>query len=346
MSGNVAKPDSTPTGRRELEASAAARAAAPRVPRGSPVATALAFLVIYLVWGSTYLAIRYAVAEIPPLLTAGVRHLTAGALLYLWARRADARPTPAEWRSAAILAFWFFLLGHGSLHWAEQLVPSGLAALIIATEPVWVVVGLMVISRRSVSARVGAGLVIGLVGVGVLFQAADLRMSPAHLGAGLAVLGGAVAWSVGILYTRTAALARQASLRAATTLACGGGWLLLASLVAGEDSAAILSGVSPLALGSLAYLVVFGSLIAYAAYLWLLERCSPTLVATHTYVNPVVAVVIAWAAGDGSLGPQVLLSSLLVLAAIALVGQDTRQSDRPADAARLTRRGNLADDAA
>jgi len=283
---------------------------------------ALAFFAIYVVWGSTYLAIRYAVESIPPLTTAGVRHLVAGLVLYALARWHGQRPRPGEWRASLFLGALFFLLGHGSLHWAERVVPSGLAALLVATEPVWIATLLALApGGPRLTTQTVAGLGVGLAGVAVLMQSDVLRVTERHLAGALAIVGGAVAWSVGVVYSRSARLPADALLRTATTLLCGAVLLLATAVAVGEPAQLSAASVSIRSILSLAYLIVFGSLIAYTAYVWLLERCSPTLVATHTYVNPVVAVVLGWSVGDGPFASSVVVSGVLIVLAIALVGR-------------------------
>jgi drug/metabolite transporter (DMT)-like permease len=280
---------------------------------------ALAFAAIFIVWGATYLAIRYAVAEIPPLLTAGIRHLVAGAVLFAWARYRGLRATAVEWFHSAVAGMLFFLIGHGCLHWAEQTVPSGLSALLVATEPVWIAVLMACTGEAPLRLRTLAGLLLGLAGVWLLVGVdATLTDRRQILGA-IAVLVGAATWGAGVVYTKHVSLPENPTLRTATTLLCGSGWLLAASAILGEP--AHLHAPSPLAIGSLAFLVVFGSIAAFTAYYWLLDRYPPTLVATHTYVNPAVAVVLGWAFGREAVSSTFLGALVVIVGAIALVGE-------------------------
>jgi drug/metabolite transporter (DMT)-like permease len=277
-----------------------------------------AFAVIFIVWGSTYLAIRYAVEEIPPLLTAGVRHLIAGGLLFAWARWQGHRASWLEWRHSAVVGALFFLIGHGTLHWAEQSVPSGLSALLIATEPVWIAVFLAVLGQSPLRLQNVAGLLLGLAGVWVLVGVESPDQGGTFVAGTLAILVGAATWGMGVVYSQRAPLPANPMLRTATTLLCGAGLLLAASTALGEYERVRMP--SALALSSLAYLIVFGSMVAFTAYYWLLDRYPATLVATHTYVNPAVAVFLGWAFGGEALSASLLLGLLLVGGAIALVG--------------------------
>ncbi|HXH07513.1 MAG TPA: EamA family transporter [Vicinamibacterales bacterium] len=295
---------------------------------------ALAFFAIYVVWGSTYLAIRYAVEAIPPLTTAGLRHLVAGGILFAHATGRGLRATRHHWRASLVLGALFFLVGHGALHWAEQIVPSGLAALIIATEPVWIaLLFALPPHRRRVGQSAVAGLILGLLGVALLMRGDLLGMSAQHAIGGLAVLASSIAWSAGVCYSSRARLPTDPLLRTATTLLAGSALLLGTAVVAGEPARLTAAALAPRPLLALLYLIVFGSLVAYTAYMWLLERCSPTLVATHTYVNPVVAMLLGWAIEGEPLTAPVLAAAALILTAVVLVGRGAPAETSPASRA-------------
>ena len=280
---------------------------------------ALAFATIFIVWGSTYLGIRYAVAEIPPFLTAGTRHFVAGAALLAWARYRRLGATATEWFHSAVAGMLFFLVGHGTLHWAEQTVPSGLSALLVATEPVWIAVIMAVIGDAPLRLKTLVGLLLGLAGVWMLVRVDAALTDRAQVLGAIAVLVGAAGWGAGVVYTKHASLPGNPMLRTATTLLCGSGWLLGTSLVLGEP--ARLHAPSPLAIGSLAFLILFGSIAAFTAYYWLLDRYPATLVATHTYVNPAVAVALGWAFAGEAVSPTFLAALVVIVLAIALVGE-------------------------
>ncbi len=301
-------------------------------PLHSPlILVVLAFLAIHLVWGSTYLAIRFAVETIPPFLAVGVRQLTAGSLLLLWCLYKGERPTWQQWRASAIIGVFFFLIGHGTVHWAERIVPSGLCAVIIATEPMWIFLTASIVDRKwRMNAMLGSGLVLGLLGVGLLLQGKTLQSAPGVLLAAVAVLLGAISWSIGIVYSRRSHLSGNPVLLSAMSLVSGGAMLLLASALFGEWGSrggvrASYAAISPRSLWALAYLIVFGSIVAFTAYNWLLERYSPTLVATHTYVNPVVAVLLGWWLAGEKVTLSMGVAAAMILAAILLVERGGRR---------------------
>jgi drug/metabolite transporter (DMT)-like permease len=289
-----------------------------------------AFLSIYLIWGSTYLAIRYAVATIPPLYTAGIRHLTAGLILLVWCAWKRLRPTPAQWRASVVIGALFFLIGHGTVHWAEQIVPSGLAALLIAVEPIFVFALSEAADRRwRMNATLFAGVVLGLAGVALLFGKGILMSAPGMTTGAIAILVGAISWAGGIVYSRRSKLSGQPLLLSALSLLSGSIMLLIAGTIAGEwrrFSPATVSNISWIAL---AYLILFGSVVAFTAYNWLLEHYSPTLVATHTYVNPIVAVLLGWIFAGEAVTLNVVLGAAMVVAAVMLVDRGMAQLQQP-----------------
>jgi len=282
------------------------------------------FAAIHIVWGTTYLAIRYAVETIPPLLTAGLRHTVGGAALFAVCWWRGLRPTRVQWRVAVVTGILFFLIGHGSLHWAEQYVPSGTAALFVATEPVWVAL----LGARRLSAPAIAGLVIGIGGVALLV---GLPHGATFTGSIVIVIG-AFSWSVGIFYSRSAASHPDALMSAAMSLLSGGALLILAAAVTGGTN---LSHVSTRSALGLAYLIVFGSL-TFAGYTWLLARVSPVLVSTHAYTNPLIAVLIGALVAGEALSPRIVIAGAAILAAIALVRGGERDSSWEAAATPAT----------
>jgi drug/metabolite transporter (DMT)-like permease len=297
------------------------RTASVSPPKARRLHVILAFFAIYVIWGSTYLAIRYAVETIPPLYTAGFRHLTAGSILLAWALAKKIRPTAAQLRASAVIGFFFFLLGHGSLHWAERVVPSGTAALLIAVEPIFVFLLSSIVARVwRLNGMLVAGILLGLAGVGVLVGgvAREAGMPGSTLGT-IAILVGALSWSVGIIYSRRSHLSGNPLLLSALSLLSGAVMLLLAGTLAGEARGFSFAQVTQKSWLALAYLILFGSVIAFTAYNWLLEHYSPTAVATHTYVNPVVAVLLGWAYAGEALTFRVALAAAMVVGAVVLV---------------------------
>jgi drug/metabolite transporter (DMT)-like permease len=284
------------------------------------LAVLAAFFSIYVIWGSTYLAIRYAVASIPPLYTAGFRHIVAGGILLLWALAKGLRPTWPQFRASLVIGFLFFLVGHGSLHWAETKVPSGLASLLIASEPIWVFLMACAAEKRwRMNGFLFAGVVLGLTGVALLLGRDVWSAGGGAFWGAVACLIGAISWSAGIIYSRRSHLSGSPLLLSALSLLAGSAMLLATGTLLGEYRGFSFQDVPLRAWLSLAYLIVFGSVIAFSAYNWLLEHYSPTLVATHTYVNPVVAVLLGWWLAGEHVSVNVTFSAAMVIAAVFLV---------------------------
>jgi len=287
------------------------------------------FLAIYLIWGSTYLGIRYAVETIPPLYTAGFRHLTAGVILLLWCLAKRLRPTWAQVRASIIIGAFFFLGGHGTLHWAEQKVPSGLASLLVASEPIWVFLLSAAAARQwRLNGTLLAGIFLGFGGVGLLMGKSALTSGPGVFIGSLVVLLGAFSWGVGVVYSRRSHLSGHPLLLSALSLLAGSLQLLLAGTVAREYRGFSIASVSSRSWLALAYLIVFGSIVAFTAYNWLMEHYSPTFVATHTYINPVVAVLLGWLLAGEAVTLNVLVSAAMVIGAVMLVDRGTARLQR------------------
>lgn len=277
-----------------------------------------AYASIYLIWGSTFLAIRYAVETFPPLLMMGTREVLAGGTMYALGRiRGGARPSLAQWRCAAVAGALLFLVGHGGLAWAQQRMASGPAALVSSTSPLWMVLFAARQDRkRRLGGRVLLGLVLGFAGILLLAKPGDLLGGAALNPLAVAVLVLAdVSWAAGSLYARNAGLPRSPTLTAGMSLLAGGAALILTGVVGGEGSR--LGSVSMHSAAALIYLVVFGSVVAFASYTWLLRVAPPAHVATHAFVNPVVAVLVGWGIGGE------ILDGRTVLAALVMVGGAT-----------------------
>ena len=291
--------------------------------RSDSIKVALAFAAIYLVWGSTYLAIRYAVETIPPLVAAGIRHTIAGGVLLAWACLRGYRPRREHWVAGVVLGALFFLIGHGTLHWAEQHVASGLAALLIATEPMFILVLAWAAGQQRISRISALGLAVGIAGVAIL-SGVELSTKDASLLGLLAVLTGSLSWSAGVVLSPRLKLPSDALARTAVPLVCGAVMLLASAGVTGEFHALHWSQVSMKSILGLGYLITFGSIVAFTAYTWLLQRCPPAVVATHTYANPVVAVLLGWLLAGEQLTARVGLASLAILGAIMLIRRGER----------------------
>lgn len=304
------------------------------VPAPSRAKLVLGFLTIYIVWGSTYLAIRWGVATIPPFMLGAVRFLVAGAVLYVFMRlRGAAAPSALEWRNSAIIGALLLFVGNGAVSWASQRVPSSMASLLVATVPLWVVLCETAQGKRAGAAQ-WFGVAIGLLGVGLLVAPADGRWSSAAVdpvGALVLVLG-SLSWTIGSLYSRTAVLAKPAAVAISMQMLIGGAMLLLLSVVSGEILGIKWDTVSALSALSVLYLIVFGSLIGFSTYMWLLSVASPTAVGTYAYVNPLVAVLLGvWLAGE-RLPPQAFVAMTVIVGGVATVSLGGRLQRR------LTRR--------
>lgn len=290
-----------------------------------------AYAALYVIWGSTYLAIRYAVATLPPFMMAGTRFLLAGAILVLWARwRGEARATRSNWRAAAIAGTLLLAGGNGAVVWAEQRVPSGLAALLVAAMPFWMVLAEWVRPGGN-RPRVGvaAGIVLGMAGILLLVGPGSLggtRIDP--VGAGALVLG-SLSWAIGSLYSRHADLPANAIFATGLEMVSGGVALWLVALIAGEWWHFDPSRASAASVGGFFYLVVFGSLIGFTAFAWLLRVSTPAKVSTYAFVNPVVAVLLGWAIAHEPVGPRTIVAAAIIVGAVALI---TLAGGKPAPA--------------
>ena len=294
--------------------------------RGAPATTApsrtlvvLAFLSIYVLWGSTYLAIRVAVETLPPFGMAATRFLVAGVLLGAWTllQGKFERPTLVHWRSATIVGSLLLFSGNGCVVLAETRVESGVAALVIATTPLWMI-SIHALAPGGTRPRLAeiAGLALGFAGVWVLVDPGVGRaVDP--FGTVLLVIA-TISWASGSLYSRSAPLPRSPLQGAAMEMLAGGAVLLVASLVRGEWAAVDPARFSLASVASLAYLVVFGSLVGFSAYIWLLRVTTPAKVATYAYVNPVVAVALGWAVLSEPITTDTLVATALIVAAVVL----------------------------
>ncbi len=307
---------------------------------------AAAFAVVYVVWGSTYLGIRYGIATIPPLLMAGTRHLTAGALLYTWCRlRGAPRPTAREWREAALIGALLLVLGNGGVTWAEQRLPSAVTALLVATEPLWLV-GFAWAARGGMRPSIAQfiGVALGLVGVTLLvWPNHHLSGQAADPISALVVLGAAFAWAGGSLYASRAPVPRSRPLMISMQMLTGGAFLVLSGLATGEGAKLHLAQITTTSVLALLYLVIFGSLIGFSAYSWLLDKAPPARVSTYAYVNPMIAVLLGWVIAHEPLGARAVAAMVLIVAAVVLLTiQPGKSAPQPSTASSDVRRPALA----
>jgi drug/metabolite transporter (DMT)-like permease len=287
-----------------------------------------AFAAIYLIWGSTYLAIRVGLDSFPPFLMAAARYLSAGGALYLVCRwRGASPPTTRQWRSAAIAGALMLGGANGLVTWSELYVPSGLAALLVATVPFCMTaLDWLAFDGPRPTGMTGLGIACGFVGVGVLMAPGEARY--VHPGGGLALLLATVFWSTGTLYSRKAELPGSPLLASAMQMLAGGGLLALVASLAREWSRLDPSRVTWTSVLALAYLSVFGSFVAFAAFVWLLQRTSPALISTYAFVNPVVAVVLGWLVLSEPLHSRVLLAMALIVGAVVALQVSQYRSTR------------------
>jgi drug/metabolite transporter (DMT)-like permease len=284
---------------------------------------AIAFFAVYVCWGMTYLAMRVAVVDLPPHLMSGTRFVVAGLVLYAWARlRGDAAPALRHWRSAFVIGGFLLLGGNASVAWAEQKVPSGLAAVLIAVAPIWMV-GLEW-ARGAPRPRkpVIVGLLLGLVGVGLLVSSratGDARIDP--FGAAVLILASA-SWAWGSVLSKTAALPDSPFVATSMEMMAGGVLLLLTAAAAGQFAGFDVTRVSLPAALSWGYLVVFGSLVGFTAYIWLLGVTSIAKAGTYAYVNPIVAVIMGWAVLHEAVTMRMMMAAGVILVGVALVNVD------------------------
>jgi drug/metabolite transporter (DMT)-like permease len=302
----------------------------------SPLAIAAALLIVYVVWGSTYLAIAVMIQTLPPLVAAGVRYATAGVLLLvgigIWRRarrQPGERPSWLHWRSALIIGTLLLLGGNGGVVLAEQRIPSGIAALIVATSPIWMAILEVLVAGQRPSRLALAGLVAGAVGVGILVVPLEGVAALDPVGIGL-VVGAAICWSLGSIYARRAPLPRSPFQGAGLEMVAGGTVMLGVGLLRGELSTVDPSTFSSASLLAVAYLIVFGSVVAFTAYIWLLHHASISVVSTYAYVNPVVAVALGAVVLSEPMTPRTWLASVIIIGAVvAMVSGRPRDVPEP-----------------
>ena len=308
---------------------------APATPRPRPFQVLGALLIVYFLWGGTYLGIRVAVRTIPPFLMAGTRFLTAGTLVYLYTMaKGAARPRWEHWRDAGVVGALLLLGGNGIVSWAEQLVPSGVAALLVATVPLWMIVlGLLGPDARRPHPVILAALGLGLAGIAVLALPSGAGSGKLSLVGVGALLIAAFLWSLGSIFSRRARLPGSPLMAVGMQMIVGGALLLLTAGLTGEWSRLEFARISLASAVGMAYLVVFGSIVAFNAYIWLLKNADPTWVSTYAFVNPIVAVFLGWLILQEPFTTRSLVATVIIVLAVVLI---TVQKNRETAAARLT----------
>src|SRR5205809_3416460 len=312
------------------------------MPAPRKIRIVIAFAALYLIWGSTYLGIRFAIETIPPFLMAGARFLVAGMIMYAIAwSQGIGQSTWQNWRTSLIIGACLLLGGNGGVTISEKYIDSGLAALIVATVPIYIVVlGWASGMAPRPTPIVWLGLAGGFIGVGILLGPA-LRLSSndgRHPAIGMSILlVSSFIWSAGSLYSRTAKHVASPFLTAAQQMLCGGLLLLFAGVVTGETRRFDPSSMSILSVASFVYLVIIGAVVGYTAYIWLLRHCDPAKVATYAYVNPIVAVVLGTAFAGATMTVRVLSAAALSIGSVAIVitAQQLKAKAEPAISAAI-----------
>jgi drug/metabolite transporter (DMT)-like permease len=294
--------------------------------------TLLAFAILYLVWGSTYFAIRVGVREVPPFLFAAMRFLIAGLTLYGWMiSNGEPSPSGIQWASTSLLAVLFFVLDYGLVYWAEQRVPSGIAAVMMATTPAFMALWeISLLRTQRLTLRLALALLIGLAGVAVLMsRSLNLSGAPIDRAGAVAIIVAALSWSVASVLTRKLPLPDSQVMSSAVQMLIGGVFLGVTAAALGEFRDFHPLTISGRAWFSLLYLTVAGSIMAFTAYLWLIHHESPTKVVTYAYVNPVVAVLLGYFLGGETLGRRTIPGALFVLVSVVVI-TTTRAKKSPA----------------
>jgi drug/metabolite transporter (DMT)-like permease len=296
----------------------------PSPPRSLVLA---AYAAVYIIWGSTYLAIVYAVETLPPFIMAGIRFSVAGAIIYAWARwRGKPAATKREWWNTTKVSALLIVGGTSTVAWGEQWVPSGITALLLATVPLWMIL-MEWIGPDRIKPNVWAlvGVALGLVGIGILIGP-DLFAGSGefHFWGTMVILASALIWVIGSLYTRHVQLPESAAVSNGIEMLAGGALSILIGLVLGEHHELHLERITTVSVLALVYLTIFGAIIAFSAYMWLLRVSSPSRVATHAYVNPVVAVLLGWLIAGEPFTPRVAMATVIIVGAVALITSMSR----------------------
>lgn len=290
------------------------------------IRTILAFGAIYIIWGSTYLAIRYAIETIPPLMMIGVRSLTAGIILYIFSRFKSSEKIKLENILPLItIGALFFLIGHGLVAWGQQYVDSGMAAVLVSAEPLWIIgIEWFFLRDIRVKGRGVLGLFLGFAGIVYLIIAStNITTSDNNFLASALIVVATLSWGGGAVYSRVAKIPKSPILSSGMELIFGGILVLIASFVIGEPSKFHLSQVSLKSFLALLYLITFGSVIAFSAYTWLLGHTSATRISTHTFVNPVIAVFLGWLIADEQITAALLVATVVIIISVYLVLYDS-----------------------
>jgi drug/metabolite transporter (DMT)-like permease len=290
----------------------------------------LCFAAVYILWGSTYLGIRLAIETLPPFLMAGTRFTLAGAILLTWSRLKGERflSSASQWQKAFIVGGLLLLCGNGGVTWAEKYVATGLAALLVSTEPLWVVILNWIATRRRPNSKVLLGVLTGLVGVTMLVSD---RLWQGNDNSWLSLIGGGVVilagfgWAAGSVYSNRRPIDASTSMASGMQMISGGVLLLVLALVSGDVGRFNPATASWTSIGAFFYLLVFGSLVGFTAYSWLLINVTPSMATTYAYVNPVVAVFLGWLIAGEPLTRKMLLAALVIVSSVVLITTFSRE---------------------
>ncbi|PWB54109.1 MAG: EamA family transporter [Anaerolineales bacterium] len=300
-----------------------------------------ALIAVYIVWGSTYLAIRFTIETIPPFISAGIRFLISGLILFIWRRLSgDQAPSKIEWRAATIVGLLLLLGGNGALVWAEQRIPSGIASLFIATTPLWMVlIDSLRPGGKNASWLTWAGVFVGLLGIALLanpWQQHTTSSPPLDIVGIVALLFGAFSWSIGSLYSRSAPLPKSPLMGTGMEMLAGSLGLFAFATLIGEWKQFDVSTISLSSIGGLTYLIIFGSGIGFVAYTWLLRNAPTTIVATYAYVNPVVAILLGSLIAHEPLEQVELIAAMIIISGVVLITTGRTLTEKKLDSVPLT----------
>jgi drug/metabolite transporter (DMT)-like permease len=282
----------------------------------------LAFAAVYIIWGSTYLGIRFALESLPPFLMAGVRFLVAGLILYsINLARTTERPTLVHWRSALVVGALLITIGNGGVVWAELRIPSGIAAIVVAVAPCWFVLfDWLWLGNARPRLMTVCGIVLGFIGLAILIVPGILGSAGSLNIAGIGVvMFGSVCWAFGSIFSKRAPLPKSQPMATGMEMICGGALLVVLGLVTGEAGSFVMSAVSMRSALAWLYLMVFGSLVAFSAYVWLLHKVPAAQVSTYAYVNPLVAVLLGWALAGEKFTASMAAAACAIIAGVVVI---------------------------
>lgn len=296
--------------------------------RAPALAVWTALSAVYLIWGSTYLAIRFTVETTPPFLSAAARFIVSGAFLYLWRRAAgDPAPAPEERRNAVIVGIFLLVGGNGGVVWAAQFIPSSLSALLVATVPLWMILFDALRHGEKPGRAAFGGILIGFCGAALLVGWTGEQASPEHLHGAVAVLAASCLWAMGSIYGKTARLPASPLLTTGIEMLAGGIVQVLVAYLFGEFDRFDLKAVSERSALAWSYLTLVGP-IAFVAYAWLLRAAPIPLVATYSYVNPLVAIVLGYFLGKETITTRIFIAAALIIGSVVLVSAPRQKTSR------------------